>query len=63
MTLADTILRIIAALAEAYVIEIRSATPEQVQAIVARRERDLARLDRLINIVIPGWIPEGDSRT
>jgi hypothetical protein len=37
----DTILRIILAIAEGHTEELKKATPEQVQAIVDRRERRL----------------------
>jgi uncharacterized protein (UPF0262 family) len=57
MILAELVIRLLVAIMEAYVEELRHATPEQVQAILARRERDLTRADKIIDRVWPGWLP------
>lgn len=57
MILAEAILRLLVAIMEAYVEELRHAKPEQIQAILERRERDLTRADKVIDKVWPGWLP------
>ena len=58
MQIAEVILRFLTAIMEAHVEELRHAKPEQIQAILDRRERDLTRWDQLIDKVWPGWLPE-----
>jgi hypothetical protein len=57
MLLAEAIMRLLVAIMEAYVEELRHAKPEQIQAILDRRERDLTRADKVIDKVWPGWLP------
>lgn len=62
MILAELIIRLIVAIMEAYVEELRKADPTQVQAILTRRERDLARADKIIDKVWDGWLPDTDDK-
>ncbi len=51
--MAETVLRIIAALLELQLETLRKATPEQVQALLDRHEARLARYERIRDKFLP----------